>query len=98
MQAIKHRYGCVYVCLTSSTKSPVDSYLSVYVIVALLHILKRSVPRDVCVFIQPTLRVGMGMCMHVCLAFPFSSKQILVCICMFTPLNDCDYIMQLVYC
>ena len=36
---------CVYVYLSSSTKSPVDSYLSVYVMEALLDMLKRGEPR-----------------------------------------------------
>ena len=40
VQAIKREYGCVYVCLSSSTKSLVDSYVSVHVIEAILEVLK----------------------------------------------------------
>ena len=46
MQAIKRGYGyeCVYVCLSSSTKSSVDRYLSVYVMEAILEVLTKDEP------------------------------------------------------
>ena len=65
MQAIKRGYECVYVYLSSSTKPPVDSYLSVYVMKALLEVAKRGAPRDIYVFVHARLRVDMGVCMSV---------------------------------
>ena len=55
-------------CLSSSTKSPVYSYLCVYVMEAFLKVLKRSTPRDVCLCTQDQARVGMGV-LYVCLIF-----------------------------
>ena len=39
----------VRMCVSSSTKFPVENYLCVYIMEALLEVLKRGAPRDVCV-------------------------------------------------
>ena len=62
MQAIKNEYVCVYTCLSSSAKSAVDNYLYVYVIEAILEVVTRSAPRDVCVFVHAKSKVGIGVC------------------------------------
>ena len=90
-QEIQQRYGCVYVCQSSSTKFPVDSYLCVYVMKALLEVPKGSANRDVCVFVHARSMVGMGVCVVI-----FTLMH--VCICILTPLIACDYIRELFYC
>ena len=47
MQAIKRECGCVHVCLSPLTQSPVDSYLCVYVMESLPNELTRGAPQDV---------------------------------------------------
>ena len=79
VHAIKCGYGvCVCMCLSSSTHSPVDSYLCVYVMEAILKVPKRGAPRDVCVFvtrdqsrfvtIKTICDVGMDIYVCVCLS------------------------------
>ena len=53
--------------------------LSVYKMKAILEVLIKA-PRDVCVFVHARSRVGMDMCMRVCLQFPISTRQLLVCL------------------
>ena len=76
------------VCVSSLTKSIVDSYLSVYVLEAILEVITRGAPRNVRVVVHARSRVGMDVCIRVCLPFLVSSRQLLVfvCICMLTPL------------
>ena len=76
-----------YVCLSSSTKPPVDSYLSVYVMEALMEVLTRGTLRDVCVFVHARSRVGMGVCMCLCLPFPTFQNSYL-CVCMHMNVNN----------
>ena len=71
----------VYVCLSSSSKSLVDSYLCVNVMKVLLGVSKRNAPRDVCVFVHARSSVAMSVCM--CVSSSLSSRQLLhvyVCI------------------
>ena len=96
VQAIK--YGCGYVCQSSSNKSPVDSYLYLYVMEALLEVLRRGTPRNVCVFGHARSSVGASAYMRVCLSSSLSSRLQLVCICILTLLNNSDYIKQLFFC
>ena len=79
VKAIKRRYGCVYVCLSSSTTSTVDSYLCVYAMKEFREVFKRDAPRNVCVFVHARSSVGMGM--WVChLHYPVCSY---LCACMY---------------
>ena len=86
VQAIMRGYGCVYVCQSSSTKSIVDSY--VYVMEALLEVLTRGVPRNVCEFFQARSSMGISACLSSSLSSTDTSG---ICIRMLTPLNYCDY-------
>ena len=74
----QERVGCVYVDLSSWTKSPVVSYLYAYVMEALLKVLKKGAPQNVCVYVHARSSVGMG----VCVSSSLSSRQLLVCVCM----------------
>ena len=82
------------VCLSSSTNSPVDSYLCVYVIEALLKALKTDVPRDVAMCV---IKSSHG-CVYVCVCHLHSPVDsylcVNVCMCMLTPLNDYAYTRQ----
>ena len=104
VQGIKRGYGCAYVCLSSTTKSPVDGYLCVFVMEELLEVLKRGTPRDVakCVYaceIKPGYR-WKWVCVGVCHRHSPEDRYfcVYVCICMLTPLNYCNYIRQFFYC
>ena len=76
-------------CVSSSTKSPVDSYLCVCY---------RSTPgravnartRCVCVRAHIRLRVGMSVCMCVCPASSLSRQQLLVCVCVYMYANTAE--------
>ena len=72
-------WACVSVSLSSSIKSPVDKKLRVHVIKALLKVLKRGAPQDVCVFVHARSIVGMG----VCLPSSLTTRQLLVRVCMY---------------
>ena len=93
LQAIKreHEYGCVYA--SSLNKSPVHSYLCVCNGSAI-----KEVPQDVCVCLYTRKTKGI----HVCVCHHHSPVDsflcVYVCICMLTPLIDCDYMRQLFYC
>ena len=54
--------------------------LSVYVMEAILEVLTKVAPRDVCMFVHGRSRVCMGVCMSVHLPFPVSTRQLLVCV------------------
>ena len=88
----------VCMCVSSSNKSPVHSYLCVCH-EALLGVLWKKRPemcKRVCAHVRS--RVGMGVCMRVCVCHHHSPVDSFLCvyvsICMLTPLNDCDYIRQ----
>ena len=84
----------VFMCVSSSTKSSVDSYLCMYVIEALSEVLKKGTPQNVFVFVHVRSRVGMGM--YVCMSVIFTLQEtaifVYACACMLTPLKDCNYI------
>ena len=70
--------------------------LSVHVMEAILEVQTRGAPRAVCVFVHVRPRVVTGVFMCVSAIYRLSYLCVCVlCICMLTPLNDCDYIMQL---
>ena len=60
-----------------------------YVLEGLLEMLKWPGPRDVRVFVQARLMVGTSVCMWV---FSLARRQLPLCACMLTPLNDRDHI------
>ena len=71
--------NCMYVYLSSSTKSPVDSNLSVYVIEAILEVLTRGAPpRCMCICARE-FKSGYG-CVCVCLSFSLAIDGYL-CVC-----------------
>ena len=83
---------------SSSTKSPVDSYLCVYVMEALLEVIKEARP-EMCVSASK-IKGGFGCVMYRCLSSSISCTATYVCvyICMLPPLNDCNYIRQIFCC
>ena len=62
VQAIKRGYGHLY--LSSPTKCPVDSYLNVFLIEALLEVLNRGAPRDMRVCAHEIKREYECMCFY----------------------------------
>ena len=82
-------------CVSSSTKSPVDSYLCVCVCVCVCY---QSTPgravnaRTICVCVRAhvRLRVGMSVCMCVCPASSLSCQQLLVCVCVYMNANTAE--------
>ena len=78
----------VCMCVSSSTKSPVDSFVCVCVCY-------QSTPgravyaRTICVCVRAhvRLRVGMSVCMCVCPASSLSRQQLLVCVCVYMYAN-----------
>ena len=54
VQAIKRglEYGCVHVCVSSLNKSPIHSYLCVYMCVCVIGSAIKEAPRDVCVIVH----------------------------------------------
>ena len=84
--------GSVYVGLSSSTKSPVDSYLCVYVMEALLEVIKWGAPRDVamCVYARE-LKPRYGcVSARVCLSSSLSNRQLFVCVSVYMHINTTE--------
>ena len=78
----------INVCLSSSTKSPLDNYLCVFVVKLLREVFKRGASRVACVFVHARSSMGMGMCTaNVCMPSSPSSRKLLVCVCMYMSVN-----------
>ena len=83
----------VCMCVSSSIKSPVDSYLCVCVCVLSKHSWKGCKCAHhmcVCVRAHVRLRVGMSVCMYVCPASSLSRQQLLVCVCVYMYANTAE--------
>ena len=55
--------------------------LSVYVMDAILEMLTKGAPQDVCVFVHARSRVGVGVYVCVCQPFPVFTRHLLECVC-----------------
>ena len=79
----------VCVCLSSSTKSPVDSYLCVYVMEALLEVLKKDAspsPIHVCQCTRDQAWVWLCVCII------FTLLQTTTCVCMYMYVETAEQI------
>ena len=83
----------VCMCVSSSTNSPVDSYLCVCVCVCYQSTPGRAVnERTICVCVRAhvRLRVGMSVCMCVCPTSSLSRQQLLACVCVYMYTNTAE--------
>ena len=85
---MKQRYGCLDVCVSSSTKSSVDSYLCVYVMNALKGF--REARPEIYVSAHARSKVGTGVCMYVSVVFILQETATCDGVCMSIDVNTVD--------
>ena len=88
---------CAYASVIISQIASGQLVVYVCVMEMLLKVLLEARP-EMCVCVYIRSRVGMNLCMCLIITLPSTVTCVYVCICMLTPLDNCDYIRQLVHC